>query len=206
MIQEFPSIGMFFYWFFVLRPSNLSMAALLLALMFQVHYFHRTFAWPFWMNFGNSQTPLIVCLMAVLWTAVNGTLQARWLFRVREYSEDFVLSPLFLLGVTLFIIGMAINIHSDRILLNLRRTRKGSQYCIPRGGMFEYVSAANYFGESLEWFGYAMATGFSLAGLSFFIGTVANLAPRAGSHHAFYLKEFGKEYPKNRRRFIPFIW
>ncbi len=50
------------------------------------------------------------------------------------------------------------------------------------GGMFEYVSGANYFGEIIEWTGYALAA-WSLPTLSFAIFTVSNLAPRAVSHH-----------------------
>ena len=79
-----------------------------------------------------------------------------------------------------------------------------SGYGIPRGGLFEYVSGANYFGEILEWTGWAVAT-WSPAGLAFAVFTVANLAPRARTHHAWYRKQF-PDYPRKRKAIIPFIW
>ena len=68
----------------------------------------------------------------------------------------YVYLPIFFLGILLFGIGSFINIDSDRRLRNLRQnSEKG--YKIPSGGIFEYVSAANYFGEILEWWGFALA-------------------------------------------------
>ena len=46
------------------------------------------------------------------------------------------------------------------------------------GGMFKYVTAANYFGEILEWTGFAIAC-WSLPAFAFAWWTFANLAPRA---------------------------
>ena len=48
--------------------------------------------------------------------------------------------------------------------------------------MFEYVSAANYFGECLEWSGFALAS-WSLPALAFGWFTWANIGPRAYHHH-----------------------
>jgi hypothetical protein len=65
-------------------------------------------------------------------------------------SSDWMLSPQFLVGSSLFLAGMYINISSDYNLLAMRmeslRTGKGplKKYSIPRGGFFEYVSCANY--------------------------------------------------------------
>ena len=56
----------------------------------------------------------------------------------------------------LFIFGLAVNIDSDRRLRNLRKSSENG-YKIPYGGMFEYVSTANYFGEICEWWGFALA-------------------------------------------------
>lgn len=52
-----------------------------------------------------------------------------------------------------------------------------AEYKIPRGGLFEYVSAANYFGEMVEWTGFAIAS-WSLPAAAFAFYTFANLAPR----------------------------
>ena len=57
----------------------------------------------------------------------------------------------------MFLAGMKINIGSDHTLRNLR-TGNDKSYKIPQGGMFEYVSCANYFGEILEMWGYAVAS------------------------------------------------
>ena len=58
-------------------------------------------------------------------------------------SDEWLLDPRFLLGVGIFLLGLATNIHSDYILINLRKPGE-TGYKIPTGGMFEYVSAANY--------------------------------------------------------------
>ncbi len=50
------------------------------------------------------------------------------------------------------------------------------------GGMFEYVSGANFFGEIVEWTGYTVAT-WSFPALAFLIFTIGNLVPRALAHY-----------------------
>jgi 3-oxo-5-alpha-steroid 4-dehydrogenase 1 len=70
--------------------------------------------------------------------------------------------------------------------------------------MFEYVSGANFFGEILEWFGFAMATQFSMAPTCFALSTTFNVGPRAIQHHRWYLSKF-ENYPKHRKALIPFL-
>lgn len=56
-------------------------------------------------------------------------------------------------------------------------------FCVqPTGGMFEYVSGANYLGEIMEWTGFALA-GHSIHSLSFALFTTVILSSRAVSHH-----------------------
>jgi steroid 5-alpha reductase family enzyme len=88
----------------------------------------------------------------------------------------------------------------------LRTLRKPGEtgYKIPHGGLYRFISSPNYFGELLEWSGFAIAAQ-TLAGWAFFFFTFANLAPRAVSHHRWYREKFS-EYPSSRRALIPFLW
>lgn len=100
---------------------------------------------------------------------------------------------------------MFINIHSDKIIRDLRKPGDKRHY-IPRGGMFRYVSSANYFGEILEWTGFAVLT-WSWAGAVFAWWTFANLTPRSAALYRRYKNEFGNEFTKEKRkRIIPFIY
>jgi 3-oxo-5-alpha-steroid 4-dehydrogenase 1 len=71
--------------------------------------------------------------------------------------------------------------------------------------MFQYVSGANFFGEILEWTGFAIAAG-TLPATAFAFFTFCNTAPRGAQHHANYLEKFKEEYPKDRKAVIPFLW
>merc|ERR1711879_966064 len=108
-------------------------------------------------------------------------------------------------GVVIFLTGWYINYDADRILRNLRKPGEKREYKIPYGGAFRWVSAANYFGEILEWWGWAIATS-SLAGLAFAMFTFSAIGTRGYAHHKWYLQKFGDKYPKNRKAVIPFLW
>ena len=55
------------------------------------------------------------------------------------------------------------------------------------------LRSRKYLGEIVEWGGWALLT-WSPTGLAFFVWTVANLAPRAWSHHRWYHEKF-PDYP-----------
>lgn len=107
------------------------------------------------------------------------------------------------MGAALFVIGSVINFREDRALRGLRPAC-GSDYGIPRGGLFRWISCPNYLGEIVEWAGWAVAT-WSIAGLAFAAWTVANLVPRARAHHRWYLARF-PDYPAERRALVPGLW
>jgi protein-S-isoprenylcysteine O-methyltransferase Ste14 len=118
------------------------------------------------------------------------------------YTDGWFSDPRFFIGVLIFAVGFFIHATSDDRLRNLRTVQPGG-YEIPRGGFFKWVSCPNYFGEMIQWLGWAICT-WSLAGMAFFLFTVANLLPRALSHHRWYREQFSK-YPKNRKAVIPGI-
>ncbi|NAW45030.1 DUF1295 domain-containing protein, partial [Salmonella sp. gx-f4] len=67
------------------------------------------------------------------------------------------------------------------ILMTLRKPGE-TGYKIPTGFLYEYISCPNYFGEIMEWIGYAIL-GWNLPALAFAIFTFANIGPRAIAHH-----------------------
>lgn len=65
--------------------------------------------------------PFYTMFLAFVWSSVNAYLQGRYFSALGPiYASDYLTSSTFLLGTTIFFIGMSINIHSDRILTNLR--------------------------------------------------------------------------------------
>lgn len=57
-----------------------------------------------------------------------------------------------------------------------------SQYFIPRGGLYEYVSCPNYLGELVEWTGYAVAC-WSWPALLWALFGASTFIPRSLNHH-----------------------
>uniref|UniRef100_A0A8C9Y3V4 3-oxo-5alpha-steroid 4-dehydrogenase (NADP(+)) n=1 Tax=Sander lucioperca TaxID=283035 RepID=A0A8C9Y3V4_SANLU len=146
--------------------------------------------------------PLGVMVAAGLFCSVNGFLQGHYLLHCAQFDDEWS-AECIISCLLLFYIGMAINIHSDYILHNLRKPGE-VVYKIPKGGLFEHVSGANYIGEIVEWFGYAVAT-WSLPALSFAVFSLCFIGPRAYHHHRFYQEKF-KDYPKLRKALIPFFF
>ncbi len=167
------------------------------------HYVNRAWAWPNRARLYQKLMPLSVVILAVIFNTVNCLINGIWLFSLSGgYELSWMTDPRFIFGVVLFFFGMIINIKSDDILFSLRDDGS-TGYKIPRGGLFEKVSSPNYFGEIIEWIGFAIAT-WSLAGLTFAIWTFCNLAPRAFAHHRWYNEEF-PDYPEDRKALIPFV-
>ncbi|KAM4550148.1 3-oxo-5-alpha-steroid 4-dehydrogenase 1 [Fundulus diaphanus] len=174
----------------------------LLIAMFLCHYVQRTLIYPFLIR-GGKATPFASFALAFVFCIYNGYMQVRYLSHYAEYPADWVTWPCFVTGSALWLLGWLMNIHSDHILRNLRKPGE-TGYKIPRGGMFEYVSGANFLGEITEWAGFALA-GLSAHGLAFSIFTTVVLANRAVAHHKWYLAKF-EDYPRRRKALIPFLF
>ena len=172
--------------------------------MYMAHYAYRAFIFPMRMR-GGKPMPIGVCLLAACFCVFNGYLQGRaWTAHAGSIELSTAELVTFCAGVALWAFGLYVNLDSDAVLRNLRKPGD-TGYKIPRGGAFEFVSGANYFGEIVEWSGYALASGFSLPAVAFAFFTFANTAPRAYHHHLWYQQKFA-DYPRQRRAVIPFIW
>jgi len=168
------------------------------------HYVYRAFIYPIRRRSAGRSMPLSVVMMAIGFNGVNGYLNGRYLFTFSGgYPNSWLMTPPFLLGAALFAAGLIVNRRSDRTLHDLRGADEIG-YRIPQGGFYRWISSPNYFGEIVEWTGWAIGT-WSLAGLSFALWTAANLAPRARSNHVWYQQQF-PEYPEERKALIPGVW
>ncbi|KAM8966987.1 3-oxo-5-alpha-steroid 4-dehydrogenase 1 [Pelodytes ibericus] len=199
-IQELPSFVLPVY--FIYQHHQLGAVTMILIGVFTLHYLHRTFIFPFLIR-GGKPTPFISFALAFIFCCYNGYLQSSYLCRHTAFSAEWVQDPRFIAGIAMFFSGMFINIYSDHILRNLRKPGE-TGYKIPRGGLFEYVSGANFFGEIVEWSGYAIA-GWSLPAAAFAIFTTLVLTSRAKQHHQWYLEKF-EDYPKSRKILVPFLY
>lgn len=182
-------------------PLGFNTNTLLMGL-FLLHYSQRAFLFPLLIR-GGKPTPFLIMMLAVVFCAYNGSMQYAALTSAHfDHNSRWTQLRIFA-GCAVFFAGMWINIQADASLRNLRKSANDKSYKIPHGGMFDYVTAANYFGESIEWFGFALAC-WNLAALAFAIFTACNLGPRAVQHHAWYKQRF-PNYPRNRTAYVPFL-
>lgn len=202
VIMELPTTVVFVLIHFA-GDAAWNLVPLVFLTMWQGHYLHRTFVYPFRTRTRGRKIPLTIVGSGVLFNSLNAYVNARFISSIAEYGVDWLADPRFLIGAAIFLFGMALNIHSDNILLRLRKSND-AEYSIPRGGAFRYVSCPNYLGEIIEWAGWAIAT-WSPAGFAFFLYTAANLAPRARSNHMWYRRRF-PDYPPERKALIPGVF
>jgi len=215
-------------WFFMELPIFMAMIILWLSsthrwewvslvflLIFQSHYIQRTLIFPFLLK-GKGRMPIGIMCLGISFNILNAMMQGYWIFHVAyipdapalfvQAGTSWFCSWQFILGTCLFVAGYVINLRSDYIIRHLRKNPNDTKHYFPKGFMFNYVTSANYFGELVEWLGFAILT-WSIPGLVFFIWTFANLVPRAHAIHKCYQNEFPEEM-KNRKlkRVIPFIY
>jgi len=113
--------------------------------------------------------------------------------------------PLFLwtcAGIWLF--AELSNLSAHLTVRNLRPSGSKKR-AIPHGYGFGLVSFPNYFFETVAWSAVACMTGSWAAWLFWAVSTAQMMAWAAKKHRA-YKKEFGKEYPRQRKAMIPFLF
>lgn len=210
-----PSIPNRIAWFIMELPAVCTIAAcyllpsakhsalnLVFLGVWEIHYIHRTFVYPFRTKTAGKSMPLLIALLAATTNVGIGYLIGRGLtlFSITDLAWN---SPNVLIGGGVFFAGFYINLSSDQILFNLRKPGE-TGYKIPFGGFFRFISSPNYFGEILEWTGFAIMT-LSLGAWVFLVWTLSNLLPRAVQNHRWYQENFDN-YPKERKVIFPFFF
>jgi hypothetical protein len=188
---------------FILSKRLITSVSIFFLLIWELHYIQRTFVYPLLIPRARKNFPFVIAFSGFAFNFVNGYIQGYHLFvKSNMYSFSWLLDIRFIIGTVVFLCGFVINLLSDKILRELKKNSDGT-YNIPYGGMFTFISSPNYFGEIIEWVGWAILT-WSLPGLLFALFTIANLLPRAVSHHKWYKNTF-PDYPEGRKAIIPFL-
>lgn len=205
ILMELPSLLIMAY-FLIWGSRSRSSWVWILFVCWIFHYLHRSLIYPLRIKSTPKKMPLVITLSAIGFNLVNAGLNGYYLAEVasvEQYGIDWLSSPTTLLGAALFVLGFGVNWQSDNMLIHLRQPGE-TGYKIPRGFLFEYVSSPNLLGEIIEWAGFALMA-WNLPALSFWIWTLANLVPRAKSHHEWYKQRF-EEYPMGRKIVFPGLY
>jgi len=188
------------YWFWA-GPSPKTTLNVALYSLYVFHYVYRGWVFPFITRTSGKSMPFSITFMAITFNLINtffigyqlGFLGGRESISIGEIA----------LGLSLFVLGFIIHFSSDQTLIHLRKPGE-TGYKIPYGFMFNYVSSPNYFGEIIQWTGFAILLG-APAGWLFVFWTGVNLIPRAVSNHKWYKEKFA-DYPKERKAMFPYIF
>jgi len=110
----------------------------------------------------------------------------------------------FYLGAILFILFELGNLKCHLILKNLRPAEGSQQRPIPKGFLFKFVSCPNYTTEVASWIAFTIMSQVFFSGLFTLVGFL-QMFEWAVKKHKGYLKTYGDEYKKLRRKvMVPF--
>ncbi len=189
-------------WLVLTSPGGTSTHALVPLFFWLFHYSYRTFLFPLLMHPSDQTFPAVLVVFAIAFNILNGYNNSEALLANTTAPPPWARFH-FWSGALVFLTGFIIHSHSDHVIRKLRKPGD-TNYSIPRGGMFRWVSSPHYLGEIIQWTGWAILT-WSAAGLAFALFTFCNLAPRAISNQAWYRERF-VDYPTERKILIPGIY
>ncbi len=201
-IMEAPAV--FVFGGILVLYAHLNITVIALFMMWQIHYCHRVFIYPWTLKAGKKM-PWMILIMAVIFNTTNGYLNA-WSIASQgdKYGEMWLSQSAIYHRLGGFLCRHDPQQGVGPAAGSLARERNGKGgYRIPYGLAYRWVSCPNYLGEIIQWVGWAIAV-WSLAGWVFAIWTMANLIPRAIAHHRWYRDSFD-DYPAERRALIPFL-
>ena len=232
-LMELPCSAFFVYQFFVVGgPQASQPVPRFFAFLFCCHYLYRGWIFPYMIRPSSSKLKNFDAGVALgSWgvTLLHAYLNARWYAehgkhlagdrngepagkkkkggKRRGKSDPYAWTKdvRFRLGVFLYYLGFALTIYHDHLMRELRPCPGGARYCIPHGGLYDYVTMGGYTSELLAWLGFAIAS-WGPNGMFIFLVSLGNLVPRAATSHQWYLDTFPEYAGLGRARLVPFVW
>ncbi len=189
-------------------PRRFDATPLVLAAIWLLHYGNRGWFFPLSIRQvpgKRSSFNIVVLAAGMVVTSLHGYLNGSFFSHdyKHQYGTDWLTDPRFLVGVIVYLGGFILLVRSESIVRNLRDKKNpgATEYKIPYGGGFRFVTSPAYLGELIAWAGFALLT-WSLAGVVIFLITAGNLVPRAFATHKWYREKF-PGYPAERKALIP---
>lgn len=133
---------------FILGKAPLSVPIVIFLLLWEAHYIHRAFIYPFSLKNSNDKMPLSVVLLGIFFNLVNASLNGYYVFTLSGgYPNLWLADPRFIIGAAVFVCGFIINRQADFILSKLRKPgEKG--YSIPRAACITIYPVPTISGRS----------------------------------------------------------
>ncbi|MEV0095037.1 hypothetical protein [Streptomyces sp. NPDC050738] len=191
-------------------PHRFEPASLAMASIWILHYANRGWYFPLTIRRVPGKAGgfnISVLVMGMFVTALHGYLNGALFSHdyLSRYGKAWLTDPRFLIGVVVYLGGFTLLVSSERIVRNLRdKSATGTtDYKIPYGLGFRFVTSPAYLGELIAWAGFAILT-WALPGVVIFLITFGNLVPRAFATHRWYGEKF-TDYPAERKALVPFV-
>jgi 3-oxo-5-alpha-steroid 4-dehydrogenase 1 len=206
-LMEIPAT-IVFVWFYVQGPRALELTPMILGIIWMIHYGNRGWFFPLSIRVvpgKRSSFSVMVMAMGMFVTAIHAYLNATLFTEYGQHLDKaWLTDPRFIGGVVIYYCGFFLILQSESIVRNLREPGAvKSDYRIPYGGGYRFVSSPQYLGELIAWAGFAIMT-WGLPGLMIFLISAGNLVPRAFGTHKWYREKF-PDYPKDRKALIPYV-
>jgi 3-oxo-5-alpha-steroid 4-dehydrogenase 1 len=206
-LMEIPATVVFAF-FYLTGPGRCDATPLVLAAIWLVHYGNRGWFFPLSIRQvpgKRSSFNMAVLVLGMVTTSMHGYLNGAFFSHdyMHQYGTGWLTDPRFIVGLIVYLGGFILLVSSESIVRNLRDKKHpgATEYKVPYGGGFRFVTSPAYLGELVAWAGFALLT-WSLAGVVIFLITAGNLVPRAFATHKWYRDKF-PDYPAERKALIP---
>ncbi len=182
--------------------DNLTLTQIIAMFMSNFHYIKLILEALVDIRAQESKPISKVILNTLFYWLIYGYPISSYLFTLEFSNQHSFNSYVMCVCVAGFAFSEFNNYNAHITLMKLKIKHKGKRG-IPEGGMFNYVSCANYFWELISWVFFAFFVNVFPAylwiGFSFLIMSIM-----AFEKHSNYVKNF-PNYPKNRKAILPLI-